>query len=143
MQGNFFEFCKAQFKHTTYDPLQTEQKHFIQEFFFIEDIPRDESEVVALTTEQTCSYYSIHSTGQFCIIELRQVSCGCESCLEWNGKDCPNQAYASNWKAVNLHTGKAVFAETFRNLHWDFTDSSDIMDVESESNGESNISLKH
>ena len=33
--------------------------------------------------------------------------------------------YASKWKAINLHTGKPVVAETFRNLHWDLISTSD------------------
>ena len=60
----FDNFCKVQFKHTAYD-LSKSNQNFIQEFFFVEDIPRDDSEVVAVTTEHTCSYYSISSTGQY------------------------------------------------------------------------------
>ena len=84
----FYNFCKVQFIHTAYDPSKSNQ-NFIQEFFFVEDIPRDDSEVVAVTTEHTHSYYSIHSTGQFCVVEMRQVSCCCESCLLEMGKTVP------------------------------------------------------
>ena len=129
----FFYFCKVQFKHTSCDPSKSGQ-NFIQEFFFIDEISRDDSEVVAVTTEHTHSYYSIRSTGQFCVIEFREVSCCCDSCLFRNGKECPNQAYVSKWKAINLHTGKAVVAETFKNLHWDLISISDP----DESNAESN-----
>ena len=134
----FYNFCKVQFKHTAYDPSKSDQ-NFIQEFFFVEDIPRDDSEVVAVTTEHTHSYYSICSTGQFCV-EMWQVSCCCESCLFRNGKDCPNQAYASKWKAINLHTGKAVVEENFRNLHWDLISHDDTLhtEPENESNTKSN-----
>ena len=52
------------------------------------------------------------------------------------GKKCPNQVYASKWKAINLHIGKAVVEETFRNLHWNFT--SDTVHVKAKSNTESN-----
>ena len=51
--------------------------------------------------QNTCTFYSIRSTGQFCVIEAREVSCCCESCVEHNGENCLNQAYASKW---NVYT---------------------------------------
>ena len=132
----FFYFCKAQFKHTACDPSKSDQ-NFIQEFF-IDEISTDDSEVVAVTTEDTHSYYSICSTGQFCVVEFREVSFCCDSCLFRNGKECPNQAYASKWKAINLHTGKAVVAETFKHLHWDLISISDPDESDAESYAESN-----
>ena len=121
---------------------QTSNQNF-KCFFFVEDIPRDDSEVVAVTTEHTHSYYSICSTGQFCVVEMRQVSCCCESCPFRNEKDCPNQAYASKWKAINLHTGKAVVEENFRNLHWDLISHDDTLhtEPENESNAKSNADV--
>ena len=69
-----------------------------------------------------------------------QVSCCGGSCLFRNGKDCPNQAYASKWKAINLHTGKAVVEENFRNLHWDLISHDHTLHIEpeNESNAKSN-----
>ena len=114
----FADFCKSQFKHNAYDPQKGEVQHFLQEFFFVEEIPRDDSLVVAVTTPNTHSFYSICSTGKFCIIEAREVSCTCESCVECNEEECPNQAYASKWKAISLYTGMCVVEETFVNYHW-------------------------
>ena len=105
---DFFNFCKSQFHHNSYDATRKEPQYFIQEFFYVEEILRDDSIVVAVMTEHTCSFFSIHSTGKFCVIEVREVSCCCESCLFRNGKECPNQAYASKWKAINLYTTSAA-----------------------------------
>ena len=102
----FADFCKSQFKNNAYDPQKGEVQHFLQEYFFVEEIPRDESLVVAVITPNTHSFYNICSPGQFCIIEAREVSCTCESCVECNGEECLNQAYASKWKAISLYTGK-------------------------------------
>ena len=71
-------------------------QHFIQEIFYVTDIERDE-EIQAVTANNTRSFYSICSTGNFHIIEAREVSCCCKSCMENGGKECPNQAYASPW----------------------------------------------
>ena len=132
----FAQFCKSQFHHISYDETRKEPQYFMQEFFYIEDIMRDEFVVVAVMTEHTCSSFSIHSTGRFCVIEVREVSCCCESCLFINGKECPNQAYASKWKAINLHTGKALLEDNFQNLHWDLTAT---IESNAKSNDESNI----
>ena len=35
----FADFCKAQFKLNDYDPSKKELQHFIQEIFFVKDIP--------------------------------------------------------------------------------------------------------
>ena len=104
----FSQFCKSQFHHNSYDEKRKQPQYFIQEFFYIEEISRDESVVVAVMTEHTHSFFSIRSMGRFSVFEVWEVSCCCESCLFRDGEDCPNQAYASKWKAINLHTGKTL-----------------------------------
>ena len=42
----------------------------------------------------------------------------CESCILSDGAVCPNQAYCSPWKAINLETGKPLLDDKFKNLHW-------------------------
>ena len=56
----------------------------------------------------------------------------------------PNQAYASTWNAINLHTGKAVVEENFRNLHWDLISHDDTLhtEPENESNAKSNTDVQ-
>ena len=92
-------------------------QHFIQEMFYVTNIERDE-EIQAVTANNTRSFYSICSTGNFLIIEAREVSCCCESCMENGGKECPNQAVASPWQAINLKTGKTLLSDDFVNIHW-------------------------
>ena len=58
------------------------------------------------------------STGDFLIIEAQEVSCFCESCIENGGRECPNQAYASPWWAINLKTGKTLVSDDYVNTHW-------------------------
>ena len=53
-----------------------------------------------------------------------------------DGSECPNQAYVSNWKAINLRTGKAVVEEDFVNLHWDIDKNTHVSN--SVSNADSN-----
>ena len=72
------------------------------------------------------SFFSICSIGKFYC---------CESCLFRNGKECPNQAYGSKWKAINLYTGKALLEDNFQNAHWDPNASSES---NAKSNSESN-----
>ena len=84
-------------------------------------------------TEHTYSFFSICSTGRFGVIKVREVSCCCGSCLFRNGEDCPNQAYASKLKAINLHTGKAPLEDNFQYLHWD---PSVVVESNAESNAE-------
>ena len=90
----FAQFCKEEFKHNKFDPLLNQ--HFIQEIFYVTDIERDK-EIQAATANNIRSFYSICSTGNFLIIEAREVFCCCESCMENGGRECPNQAYASPW----------------------------------------------
>ena len=92
---DFADFCKSKFAHKTYD--EKLQQHFIQEFFLIEVIERDDSEIVAVTSANTHSLYSVCSTGEICIVEVCEVSCCCQSCLYNDGTECPNKAYASQW----------------------------------------------
>ena len=35
-----------------------------------------------------------------------------------DGAACPNQAYCSKWKPINLQTGKPLLDDKFKNLHW-------------------------
>ena len=79
---DFFEFCQKKFKHSHYSPERSQD--FIQEFFFFEEIDQNEQDVVAVTSQKTRSFYSLRSTGEFCIVEVREVSCVCESCLYGN-----------------------------------------------------------
>ena len=92
-------------------------QHFIQEFFYVTNIDRREK-IEAITTAKTRSFFSSRSTGNFCVIEAREISCVCESCMFGNGQECPNQAYVSSWKAFNLHTGKPILSEAFNKTHW-------------------------
>ena len=75
--------------------------------------------LLLLLVQTQGTFYSIRSTGEFCVIEVRKVSCSCESCLYDEGRQCLNQAYASEWKAINIATGKPVLEENFINEHWD------------------------
>ena len=51
------------------------------------------------------------------------------------GTECPSQAYASKWKAINLQTGKALLEDNFQSLHWDPTA---MIESNAKSNNESN-----
>ena len=56
-----------------------------------------------------------------------------------DGSKCPNQAYSSQWKAINLRTGKALGQEDFTNYHWNYNgDSHDKPEEQEVSNMESN-----
>ena len=113
---DFTEFCQSKFHNNNYNPLL--KQTFLQEFFYVDNIERDE-EIGAVSCPNTRSFYSIRSTGEFCVIEVHKVSCSCESCLYDEGRQCPNQAYASEWKVINIATGKPVLQENFINEHWD------------------------
>ena len=66
----------------------------------------------------------------------REVSCICESCLYGDSAECLNKAYVSNWKTINLLTGKPVVEEYYVNKHWS---REKCYDDTEESNDESNI----
>ena len=134
---DFWKFCVDKYSYNKYDKDSPKPQYFIQEFFFVTDIEREE-EIVAVTAPNTRSFYSIRSTGKFCIIEAREVSCCCTSCMEGDGSQCPNQAYASEWKAINLRTGKAVLQEDFTNYHWNCKDEVPLDEQNEESSEESN-----
>ena len=133
---DFWKFCVDKYSYNKYDKDSPKLQYFIQEFFFVTDIEREE--IVAVTAPNTRSFYSIRSTGKFCIIEAREVSCCCTSCMEGNGSQCPNQAYASEWKAINLIKGKAVLQEDFTNYHWNCKDEVPLDEQNEESSEESN-----
>ena len=60
-----------------------------------------------------------------------------------DGSECPNQAYSSQWKAINLRTGKALVQEDSRNYHWNYNgDSHDKPEEQEVSNPESNLESK-
>ena len=52
------------------------------------------------------------------LVEAREIGCVCDSCILSDGAACPNQAYCSPWKAINLETGKPLLDDKFKNLHW-------------------------
>lgn len=118
----FYEFCLTKFEKNHY--REEEGQVFLQEFFYVTDIERTE-DIVAVTCVHTRSFYSIRSTGSYCSIEVREVSCCCESCLDGDGSTCPNQAYASKWRVLNLRTGKPLVSESFKNTHWGLTVNND------------------
>ena len=123
---DFADFCFEKCSHTKYNKDSPTPQYFIQEFFYVTDILRDEENITAVMAPNTRSFYSIRSTGKFCIIEAQEVSCCCDFCVFGDGSDCPNQAYVLNWKSINLWTGKAV-VEDFVNLHWDLdNEDSDV-----------------
>ena len=35
-----------------------------------------------------------------------------------NGSECLNKAYVSQWKPINLKTGKVLLDNIFQNTHW-------------------------
>ena len=111
----FAQFCKEVFKQNKFDSLMNQP--FNQEIFYVTDIEKDE-EIKAVTASNTESFYSIRSTGNLLIIEAREVSYCCDSCMENGGKECPNQAYASLWQAINLKTGKTLLSDDFVHTHW-------------------------
>ena len=96
----FFEFCQKKFEHNCYSPERNQE--FIQEFFFFEEIAQNEEEVVAVTSQKTWSFYSLRSTGEFCIIEVREVSCCCESCLYGDSTECPNKPMSQIGKPLTF-----------------------------------------
>ena len=111
----FTNFCKEKFEKNAFKPEG--EQHFIQEFFDVTNINRCEK-IEVVTMAHTRSFFSIRSTGNFCVIEAREVSCVCESCMFGDGQECPNQAYVSSWKAFNLCTGKPILPEAFHNTYW-------------------------
>ena len=57
-----------------------------------------------------------------------------------DGSECSNQAYSSQWKAINLRTGKALVQEDFTNYHWNYNgEVPDKCDEQEVSNAESNV----
>ena len=112
--AEFTNFCKEKFEKNAFKPEG--EQHFIQEFFYVTNIDRREK-TEAVMMAHTRSFFSICSTSNFCVIEAREISCVCESCMFGDGQKCPNQAYVSSWKAFNLCTGKAILAEAFHNTH--------------------------
>ena len=57
-----------------------------------------------------------------------------------DGSECPNQAYSSQWKAINLRTGKALVQEDFTNYHWNYNgEVPNKCDEQEVSNAESNV----
>ena len=118
------------FSHNSYDALK--EQHFLQQFFFVTDILRVHP-IEAVTSPNTQSFYSICSTRKYCTIEVREVSCVCDSCLYRDGSDCPNKAYhVSQWKPINLKTGKVLLDDKFVNTHW----GCESIEVEEESNAD-------
>ena len=111
----FPNFCKEKFEKNAFK--SEGEQYFIQKFFYVTNI-NGRKKIEAVTTTHTRSFFSIHSTSNFCVIEARDISCVCESCMFGDGQECPNQAYVSSWKAFNLHTGKPILAEAFHNKHW-------------------------
>ena len=89
----FTNFCKEKFEKNAFKPEG--EQHFIQEFFCVTNIDRCEK-IEAVTTTHARSFFSIHSTSNFCVIEAREVSCVCESCMFGDGQECPNQVYISS-----------------------------------------------
>ena len=128
----FTNFCKEKFEKKTFKPEG--EQHFIQEFFYVTNINRHKK-IEAVTTAHTKSFFSICSTGNFCVIEAREVSCICEGCMFGDGQECPNQAYVSSRKAFNLHTVKPILAEAFHNTDWITPESNAPESNAPESNG--------
>ena len=106
----FYNFCKEKLnKHAS--------GTFVQSFFYIENIKRDEP-IVAETTKTSSTWHSVRYCGIPLVVEAREIGCVCESCILGDGAACPNQAYCSPWKAINLRTGKPLLDDKFKNLQW-------------------------
>ena len=56
---DFADFCFEKFHHTKYNKDSPTPQYFIQEFFFVTDILRDDDIIVAVTAPNTRSFYSI------------------------------------------------------------------------------------
>ena len=77
-------------------------------------------------TKTSSTWHSVQSCGIPLVVEARQIGCVCESCILSDGAACPNQAYCSPWKAINLETGKPLLDDKFKNLHWPLPLPNDI-----------------
>ena len=108
--GEFYNFCKEKLNKNT-------SGTFVQSFFFIEDIKQDEP-IAAVMTKTSSTWHSVRSCGIPLVVEAREIGCVCESCMLGDGAACPNQAYCSPWKPINLLTGKPLLDDKFKNLHW-------------------------
>ena len=106
----FYSFCKQKLNNNT-------SGKFVQEFFYVDTINRDEP-ITAVTTKSSSTWYSVRSCGIPLVLEAREIGCVCESCILGDGTACPNQAYCPPWKAVDLQTGKPLLDENFKNLQW-------------------------
>ena len=106
----FYNFCKEKLNKNT-------SGTFVQSFFYIEDIKRHEP-IVAVMTKTSSTWHSLRSCGIPLVVEAREIGCVCDSCILSDGAACPNQAYCSPWKAINLETGKPLLDDKFKNLHW-------------------------
>ena len=117
---DFYQFCFSKFGNN-------EDGHFIQKFFYVPlmTIDRNFDEITAGMTKGSDSWYSVRSTGTELVLEVQQVGCCCDSCLLSDGSTCPNQAYSSQWIVYNLVTGKPLMDTSFKNKHWNITDSND------------------
>ena len=69
-------------------------------------------------TKTSSTWHSVQSYGIPLAVEAREIGCVCESCILGDGAACPNQAYCSPWKAINLEIGKPLLDDKFKNLHW-------------------------
>ena len=69
---DFAAFCSEKFAHNSYNPNL--QQHFLEEFFFITNIEREEV-IEAVISANTRSFYCIRSTGKPFIIEERGIMC--------------------------------------------------------------------
>ena len=65
----FTNFCKEKFEKNAFKPEG--EKHFVHEFFYVANIYRHDK-IEAVTTAHTRSFFSICSTGNFCVIEARE-----------------------------------------------------------------------
>ena len=65
---DFWKFCTDKYSYKNYDKDSAKPQYFIEKLFFVTDIEREE-EIVAVTAPNIRSFYSIRSTGKFCIIE--------------------------------------------------------------------------
>ena len=99
--SDVFNFCEEKLKRENTEGAEvTISRH---DFISLTDVERNRNESEVQTLKGTRKLHAVRSTGTNYLLDTRNLSCYCDSCINNQG-DCENREFVCQWERKSLRT---------------------------------------
>ena len=99
--SDVFNFCEEKLKRENTEGAEVTISR--RDFISLTDVERNRNESEVQTLNGTRKLHAVRSTGTNYILDTRNLSCYCDSCINNQG-DCENREFVCQWERKSLRT---------------------------------------